>query len=538
MAVVQISRIQQRRGRKNAGSGLPQLASGELGWAVDSQELFIGNGAVSEGAPLVGNTKILTEHDNLFDFASTYSYRKNDSFIQTGPTPTSPIERTLQQRLDDFVDGKNFGLTGDGTDQTQALQRAIDQLFLNPATSIDPASRVVLHLSAGTYVISDTVYLPPYANIRGDGIDKTIIRCAENVDAPMFKTVNSNSTPGNYQFDGTSITQSKFIELKNLSLEQNNDFPILVLQSCRNSVFEYIKFDGNKFLGNNIVNNIGIQLNSLSTTVSSNNNYIRNCSFNNMSYAVESSFDIQYNTFESCSFDTLGYGINFGKDTTIGLAGQITGPSNNNIRNCDFIFVRREAVIITEGTKNILQQNRFSGVGNDGGTEASAIYSVINFVKDGNVSVDSYFDRSILLGYDPANIINKVYVPEILGPHFETNTYTHNITLSTYGEFARLFRLPAPKTVGYTLTYLYTSDGADAMRKGTLSIVYNDTNDTVELVDDFDFTGTAGTEENLQFRVLTSDENSDGNIDTLVVEVLNSTPDVNAKLQYTIETRV
>ena len=35
MAVVQISSIQVRRGQKNIGSGLPQLASGELGWAVD-----------------------------------------------------------------------------------------------------------------------------------------------------------------------------------------------------------------------------------------------------------------------------------------------------------------------------------------------------------------------------------------------------------------------------------------------------------------------------------------------------------------------
>jgi len=94
VAVVQISRIQHRRGRKNAGSGLPQLASGELGWAVDSQELFIGNGAVSEGAPQVGNTKILTEHDNLFDFAATYTYEKNNDQMQTGTAPETPVERT------------------------------------------------------------------------------------------------------------------------------------------------------------------------------------------------------------------------------------------------------------------------------------------------------------------------------------------------------------------------------------------------------------------------------------------------------------
>ena len=63
MAVVSISRIQQRRGRKYSGTGLPQLASGELGWSIDSQELFIGNGSVSEGAPHVGNTRLLTELD-------------------------------------------------------------------------------------------------------------------------------------------------------------------------------------------------------------------------------------------------------------------------------------------------------------------------------------------------------------------------------------------------------------------------------------------------------------------------------------------
>ena len=60
MAVVQISKIQVRRGQKNSNSGVPQLSSAEFAWAVDSQELFIGNGSVLEGAPYVGNTKIIT----------------------------------------------------------------------------------------------------------------------------------------------------------------------------------------------------------------------------------------------------------------------------------------------------------------------------------------------------------------------------------------------------------------------------------------------------------------------------------------------
>jgi hypothetical protein len=57
MPIVQISRIQHRRGKL---TDLPQLASGELGWVVDSQRLYIGNGTVADGAPAIGNTEIVT----------------------------------------------------------------------------------------------------------------------------------------------------------------------------------------------------------------------------------------------------------------------------------------------------------------------------------------------------------------------------------------------------------------------------------------------------------------------------------------------
>lgn len=60
MAIVQISQIKNRRG---LSEDLPQLASAELGWSIDTQELYIGNGTVEEGAPEVGNTRILTAND-------------------------------------------------------------------------------------------------------------------------------------------------------------------------------------------------------------------------------------------------------------------------------------------------------------------------------------------------------------------------------------------------------------------------------------------------------------------------------------------
>lgn len=62
MAIVQVSQVKHRHGLQQ---DLPQLATAEMGWSVDAQRLYIGNGTLSEGAPEVGNTEILTEHSNL-----------------------------------------------------------------------------------------------------------------------------------------------------------------------------------------------------------------------------------------------------------------------------------------------------------------------------------------------------------------------------------------------------------------------------------------------------------------------------------------
>lgn len=69
MAVIQISRIQHRRGLE---SDLPNLASAELGWSVDTRKLYIGNGTTEEGAPSLGRTEILTQY-SILDFESSFT---------------------------------------------------------------------------------------------------------------------------------------------------------------------------------------------------------------------------------------------------------------------------------------------------------------------------------------------------------------------------------------------------------------------------------------------------------------------------------
>ena len=77
MAIVQISKIQQRRGLQQ---DLPSLASAEFGWSIDSRRLYIGNGTLAEGAPALGRTEILTEF-SILNF--TNSVTGNITALQT-----------------------------------------------------------------------------------------------------------------------------------------------------------------------------------------------------------------------------------------------------------------------------------------------------------------------------------------------------------------------------------------------------------------------------------------------------------------------
>ena len=151
MAIVTISQIKHRRGIKGTDP-MPQLASAELGWAVDTQELFIGNGTIAEGAPAVGNTEILTEHSDLTALISDYTYAGpfNGASMQTGPGPGSPVSRSQNERLDDVVSVRSFGAVGDGvTDDRDAIHRAIWQHTLEQPSNNRYWTTV--YIPAGTY---------------------------------------------------------------------------------------------------------------------------------------------------------------------------------------------------------------------------------------------------------------------------------------------------------------------------------------------------------------------------------------------------
>ena len=558
MAVVQISRIQVRRGRKNSATSIPQLASGEMGWAVDTQELFIGNGAVSEGAPYVGNTKILTEADNIFDLVEQYQYQRNDASYTTGASAASPIQRTLQQRLDDVVSVRSFGAKGDGTtDDTAAIQRAIDAVYIDytaeDSVNPDPKRRVILNFEPGNYLVSNTIYIYPYVTIRGAGKENTVIKgdgeftVATTVRDPYKTDPLDDTSLVKYETDINqydNLNQPRHIEVSGISFESTaTNHPVFVAAAMKNSAFRNVRFKSTFTIGTapSVDNdsNIGLYMTAVSAAVTCQNNLFDFCDFEYAAYAVDSTFDIQQNTFTNCVISNCLQGFSLGYDVVIGVsdpsigAGRKIGPRWTKVENTKFIDIDRQGIYVGHGTGNISRGNTFIRVGNNGGNSASTIkYPIIDFEFSSNISENDYFERAIDLG--PAlttDFRDTAYVGEYSGNVLGEQKFFSSTSITGTPE-STLLKLPGNQDAIYKVKYYYVSPVANITRQGTVTLIADLTNNRVHISDEFDVVGSLTAGENLTFTAEFYDSNGDTVKDSIL---LNYSSNQNGTMKYWYE---
>ena len=383
--------MQVRRGQ-TAQTNFPQLSSGEFGWSIDQQQLFIGNGSVAEGAPAVGNTELITEHniDNFFLLANNYTYGTSLS------TPVPNVEtRSIQAKLDDSVNLTDFISVNDNnvtdlTDFTVVMQSAV-----NYATSI----KKPLTIPEGTFVVSDTIYIPSFTELRGAGPGKTVI--LNQSTTSTFQTIDSDEFLfENMSGDSTSPRSVRINGISFISTLTNAE-PIMRLDCLRDSTIEYCEFVGDTTV-------IGPTTSTQATAINfrsigaypanlTNNVTIKNCNFYKVAAAVVSDYDIANIEITENAFKNLNEGIVLGKTVVPGVA---VGPQHVRITNNSFSHINRQAVwagsTSTLVTTDINSINNFYydvGNNNQGDSPSYQLTEVIRFGSFGNYSEGDTFER-------------------------------------------------------------------------------------------------------------------------------------------------
>lgn len=494
MAVIQISKMQVRRGQTSQ-TGFPQLASGELGWSIDTQELFIGNGAVTEGAPAVGNTELITEH-NIANFflAATEGYRYKNL--------VTSVYRTIQNKLDDFVTLADFTPVeiATVTDYTSIIQNAVDH-----ASSIGKP----LYIAEGSYDITGTIYIPPLTEIRGAGAGKTLIA---NLTTSSASLQTTDKTQTKFGVTGIAAIQGDTNQPKNIKINgvsfvnslTTNAEPILRFDCVVDSVIEYCEFIGDNIVASTATTTLatGIELRDISSYPANvtKNVTIKNCKFNQLSKAIASNYDISNIVITENRFESLDEGIMLGKTLT-GIVPQIYGPQHVQINNNSFFDINKQAIYggstsTTYSTDINSTDNYFYNVGNfsRGDSTNTMVTEVIGFNSFGNFSHGDTFNRLEVMNSGTTYITYAGLSPikSLISGPVELTTkgpQVYNILGSGINQF---FVYPR-STFGYTgtlggtnpanqiitMNYTINKPQIPLIRKGTLDIIVSASSATI-----------------------------------------------------------
>ena len=527
MAIVQISRITARKGLQ---IDLPQpLAGAELGWAVDDRRLFIGNGTLDEGAPVVGNTEILTEFSDILSFAGQYTYKGDAAgyTVQTGATPGSPVSQSIQSRLDSYAVVTDFGATGDGsTDDTDAINRALYQLF---CVQNNTQIRRSLFFPAGTYVITDTILIPPYAKLYGEGALSSIISFqvqnwaantsyaqnvlvynvsnstyyrslaivpatgiaitnpvywqAESLPAQVVQTADSLQQTGvNIATNGA--TPPKNIEVSSMAIVTDQIHNALLIEKAEHCFFNNVDIIGPLTIADlttSVDGTVAVDWSSTSSLTCQQINF-DNCRFSGFTYAVNTDQQINGAVISNGQLDTLYQGVILG-----GASPVDGGATGVKMMHNIFDSIYEEGIYINNVNLNASGYNIFYDVGNHFSGTTSPASAVITIDAINNISVGDMFQRTTAYSgtYPRIKIYNSTtgVIPASIGVDsaaqiqmgsFVRETGTQ-ATLSAGASNTTLFTVSSAQIKAFKMDYTITVE--TSVRTGTITVV-NDADDS------------------------------------------------------------
>lgn len=224
-------------------------------------------------------------------------------------TQTPLTKRTLQDVLDDRYSIKDFDVYGDGIqDDSEKINEAIKILSI-----FEKFDKKQLFFPANTYLVNDTIMLMNKTYLKGEGIDRTIVKTT--ADKPLL----------DYNTDANDI----IIEGFTFDISESNTLSLFALKSR----FNNIKFKDCKFIGRS-GNNTSIVGSHSHNFGTSSNLVFEDCIFsgNNTSIGIYARGLINGFLITNCLFENIYTPIDLDGTSSDYLQNGII--ANNKFINC------------------------------------------------------------------------------------------------------------------------------------------------------------------------------------------------------------
>jgi hypothetical protein len=409
----------------------------------------------------------------------------------------SDTTRTLQEKIDDFVNVKDFGARGDGTtDDTDSINKALYEIYCRTPF---PAARKKLYFPAGRYMVSDGIRIPSYATLQGEGANNTIIvqTADPNLVSYVLTTADSNQqVEGQIGFNDAVLPTN--ISVTDIGLTATGDG--IWITHCNNASFVRLKLSGIENYPetpDGLTSGfylIGAGL-TASTDISITDCFVEKFTSGVEQRSTESSRNVVIN---STTFNNLYAGVKLCYDTDGGI-GKV---NTMTISNSAFDSISSNAIVARNGINITSTFNSFKDVGNNYMGTGNATVPVIDFEMDntGCASIGDQFDRSLA---------ESIAFPWVLGDQNNdawfngvgiqlgllTKTAGKNITLYPSQNSANTGIYFPTEDNGFNQRIHYTIKRQEYLRTGILQINYNASDTNID--DDSSHTGEVGVVFNL-----------------------------------------
>jgi hypothetical protein len=347
-----------------------------------------------------------------------------------------------------------------------------------------------LYFPAGTYRITESLIIPTYAKLVGEGADCTIIQLDTSSDISSLSAYvarygdSLQQTGVNIGSNGAIAPRN--IEISSMTFGTVEITDVFLVEDATQCYFDSVNFVGPLTTSSITIDPAGDDIAGVrfasTTSLVCNQITFDKCRFAGLNYGINTDQEINSVTVSNSKFEILYQGITLGTGTPVN--GGSTGfRAVHNMFN----LIYAQGIVYDSVDLNVTAYNVFYDVGNN--YTGNPVVAVIEFGNDNNASVSDMFERS----NDDANTVARVTVTGAstttgtqiqLGRYARENGRTQSLGNNQSNQ--TIFTTDTATIKAFQMTYTIVRD--TAIRFGTLIVTAQNSDDsslTLAYADDF-----------------------------------------------------